>query len=1063
MTKFKLNVVYCLAVVLLFSTTMGSLFAQSQDLIITGKVLGENNDPLIGVSITANNEKSASQSDVNGNFSIKVASSESTLTFSYLGYEKKTVTVGQQTTLNVTLRKGSTALLDEIVVVGYGTQKARNVTGAISRVNNAQIKEVPVISLDQALTGRVAGVQVTENSGEPGGEISIKIRGLSSINGSSEPLVVIDGVPTSVSLRAINPSDIENIEILKDAAASAIYGSRGSAGVILVTTKKGTIGKTTISFNAFTGVQNTAKRISVLNAEQFSTLANENLVNGGRTAWAPFSAPPVYNTDWQDQVFADNAQMQNYTVSIASGTEKLKSYFSLGYQNTNGIVITSNYERINSLLNVDYNVTKKIKVGASANFGWDSKAGYPTQDSFNGILIGALKAQPTNPAYTDITGRFGANDHLLGYRGYALESIVSDFSIYTKSKNILYQSDRFFSNNTDKNTTLLSTFFAEAELLEGLKFKSTLGYNIGNNNQTGGIIFPEPLEWDVNQSTFVTARTGLSLQWNLINSLNYEKTIGKHYFSVLAATDALKQSGRFLYARGENPPAGIPSITASSPAGRTASGSEYVPNSLMSYIGRVNYNFDEKYLISASLRRDGSSKFIGDNRWGVFPAVSAAWRISQEDFMKSFKNLDELKLRASYGAVGNQNVPDLQFVTQYGNNNPPFYSYSFGVTPASSVGLRPTVIGNDAIQWETKVETNIGIDASFYNGALNFTLDLYKKTLNDLLGTIPIPFYSSPFSESIYGNAFSMVNNGVEVSAAYNKKVGQFSFTVGGNFAAMNNEVTSLIPGNTAGFLSAGFSVINGNDYNDGNPQTRTLVGRQVGDFYGYVFDGIIQNPTELAASGMGAFGVKVGDKRFKDISGPNGVPDGVVDNLDKTFLGNGIPGFTYGVNLRAEFKGFDLSAFLTGQGDVQIANMTKVILYNMRDGDTGLNNVSTDLLNSWTPTNPSNTIPRNAYNAPTSNRFFASDYISSGAYLRMRNIALGYTIPAKVASKIGISNTRIYVSGQNLFTITDYNGYDPEVGSSTVKNQSRAQTAGVDYGRYPAAKMYTIGLSTQF
>ncbi|HEU0228836.1 MAG TPA: hypothetical protein VFQ86_13940, partial [Arachidicoccus soli] len=351
-------------------------------------------------------------------------------------------------------------------------------------------------------------------------------------------------------------------------------------------------------------------------------------------------------------------------------------------------------------------------------------------------------------------------------------------------------------------------------------------------------------------------------------------------------------------------------------------------------------------------------------------------------------------------------------------------------------------------------------DLSLYNGAITFTADFYKKKLQDLLGTVPIPYYAAPFNGSFYGNAFSMENTGVELTANYNKRIGKFNFMVGGNFATLKNKVTALIPGNTSGFLSTGFSVYGGL-YNDGAPQTRTYVGQQVGNFWGYVFDGIIQNPAELASSGMSGLNAQVGDKKFKDISGPNGIPDGKVDENDKTFIGNGIPGFTYGFNLRAEYKGFDLSGFFTGQGDVQIANMSRAVLFNMRNESTGLNNVSTELINSWRGEGTSNTLPRNAYNAPTSNRFFATDYIENGAFFRLRNVALGYTLPSKFANKIKMSNTRIYISGQNLFTITDYSGYDPEVGSS--QNGARAQTAGVDYGRYPTARMYTVGMSAQF
>lgn len=1051
MTKIKLNFIYCLSVIFLFTISTADLFAQTGK-VIKGKIVDENNAPLIGVAVAVQGTTNGTTSDSNGGYTISVPSNESILSFTYLSYVSKQVKIGNQSTINVQLQPDVKAL-DAVVVVGYGSQKARNVTGATAKVSNVQIKEVPVLSLDQALLGRVAGVQITENSAEPGGEVSIRIRGIASITGSSQPLVVVDGIPMDVDLKTINPSDIESIDISKDAAASAIYGSRGSAGVIFVTTKRGKAGKVSVNFDAFAGLQSVAKKIPLLNGAEFAKLANENLVNGGQTpnpAWANPSA--VLNTDWQDAMFVNGAPMQNYNVSVAGGSEKMRSYFSLGYQNQDGILRRSNYERITSRVNMDYDVSKRIKVGGSANLAWDSSLNPFSQNEFAGVLLGALRARPTDPVFTDQVGQIG--DHLLGYRGYALRSPTYNATWYALD-NPVYQNDYFTSNQTDKNTTLLTNLFTEVELLEGLKFKTTFGYNISNNITTGGNLFPQPIEVDPGQRTSYDEGWNNGLQWNWINTLNYTKSFGQHNFNVLIGTDALKGTARGISGSGLNQPENQQSLDATQILGRQLGGSMRIPFSLFSVLGRINYNYSDKYLLSLVMRRDGSSKFLSENRYGIFPSASAAWRISKESFMKKFENLDDLKLRISYGVVGNQNIGDLLFNTSYANSSGRF-GYSFGTPGALSPGLRPEVIGNADIKWEKNTEANIGIDASFYNGAFTVTADYYKKTLSDLLGNVDIPFFSAPFNGNYIANAFTMENSGLELALGYNKKIGKVNFSVNGNFATLKNTVTKLFPNNTSGFISQNISIIN-SAFNDGNAETRTYVGETVGNYWGYVFDGIIQNPAELAASGMAGFGAKVGDKRFKDLNGDN-----VINSNDKTFLGNGLPGYTYGLNFRVDYKGFDLSTFFNGQGDVQAANMSNGLIYHMRfHNSTGLVNGHRDLLNSWNGEGTSNTLPRNSYDAPTSNRFFSSDYIQNASFLRLRNVALGYTLPTSVASKARMTNARIYVSAQNLFTLTDYTGYDPEVGSA--QTGIRALTSGVDYGRYPRARMFTFGISTQF
>jgi TonB-linked SusC/RagA family outer membrane protein len=671
-----------------------------------------------------------------------------------------------------------------------------------------------------------------------------------------------------------------------------------------------------------------------------------------------------------------------------------------------------------------------------------------------------LNANPIDPIYTTTEGPIG--DHLIGFRGYAMRANTRPAQWYLTG-NPIWRNDYYTEITRGQNTQLLSNAFGELELLKGLKFKSIISYNIANSfgiyGQPYGI--PASIDPQSNGGSY-QENWGRGAQWNWVNTLNYERSFGDHNFSFLVGTDALKGTGASIQGNGSGQPENQQSLTATTRQNRV-SGSPYIPFSLFSYLSRLNYNYNGKYLLSLNFRRDGSSKFAEGNRYGNFPSVSAAWRLSQEGFMRSIDFIQELKIRASYGSVGNQNIRDLQYLSTYTNNGGRF-GYSLGTPPALVTGIAPGVLGNEDISWEKNTERNIGIDAIFGNGMFNLSADYYKKELTDLLGTVPTPYYSTPYNGSFLANAFSMENKGIELLLGFNKKIGDLRVNASANFTTIKNKVIGLIPGNTSGYLPQSISVIGDKD----GAETRTYVGEKVGNFWGYIFDGIIQNTAELEASGMKGLGSKVGDKRFKDINGRDskgdltGRPDGKVDGDDKTFIGNGIPGYIYGFNLGAEYKGFDLNVFFNGQGDVQIANMTNAIMYHMRfNNGPGLVNVNKALLNSWKGEGTSNTLPRNSYDAPYVNRAFSTDYIENGAFLRLRNIQLGYTLPASISSKVAMSRARIYVSAQNLLTITDYSGYDPEVGSSQVG--TRVQTAGVDFGRYPSARMFTVGIAAQF
>jgi TonB-linked SusC/RagA family outer membrane protein len=943
--------------------------------------------------------------------------------------------------------------LDDVVVVGYGTQRARNVTGAMGRIGAREIKQVAVVGLDQALQGRIAGVQVAENSAEPGADVSIRIRGVASITRGSEPLVVVDGIPMSVKLNAINPNDIETIDVLKDASSAAIYGSRGSAGVILVTTKRGKAGKVRVTLDAYTARQTVTKHLDLLDGPQFAKVANENLVNGGQTPNPEWMNPAtVANTDWQDAIFR-TAPMNNYNIAISGGSEKSRNYLSFGYTSQDGVLSNNaTYKRFTGRFNSDYEISSRFKVGVNVNYNTDKKSGIRTQDDNTGTIISILQAHPTDPLYSTTDGPV-ANTTLYGFEGYSFRTKQNLYYAGIGNNPVYVANKHFFSRGN--GTQLLTNAFGELEIIKGLKLKSLIGYTVENNfGKSGANKVPSVVSaggGGLNDRTSVGSNFSQATQWNWVNTLSYARTFGKHNLSSVIGSDALKFTGSFLNVSGFGAPQNQNSITASADLTGRPSGSEFVPSTLVSYFARVMYDFDDRFLVSGTFRRDGSSKFGPKHTWGNFPSVSAGWRISEENFMKSVSVVDDLKIRASYGAVGNQNIPNLQYYSQYSNAGG---NYAYTLNGVLVPGLRPTVLGNDSIHWERNVEKNIGLDASFLKGKITLSADVYKKELKDLLGDVPVPYFAAPFSGQLLKNAFSMESSGIELTLGVNQKVGEVNLSFNANFSTLENKVTSLIPGDEKSYVFQNISAIG-----DMKATTRSQLGERIGNFWGFVTDGIIQNAAEADVyKAMGFKFAEPGDRKYKDIN-----KDGKLNDDDRTIIGNGLPGYLYGLNARAEYKGFDINAFFNGQGDADIANLTRYFTSSVNFRNPGLVNASTDVLKAWKGEGTSNEFPRNSSKSIQSNRWFSDAYIEDGSFFRLRNLQIGYTLPTRIMGKIGASSARVYVAGQNLFTITNYSGYDPEVGNNTGTGGSGIRIAGIDYGRYPTAKMFTVGFTAQF
>ena len=1029
----------------------------AQNNTVSGTVKDDSGKPLSEVNVIQKGTSNGVVTDPQGQFKIVLQTGNSTLVFSFVGFANQEISVNNKATVNITL-VSEAQILSDVVVVGYGTQRKKLVTSAISTITSEDINSVQLTGLDQALQGRVAGVQVTQNTGEPGGNVSVKIRGVGSFSAGTEPLYIVDGVPmilTTGALNSINPNDIERIDVLKDAASAAIYGSRATNGVVLITTKQGKKGKLQLNLDAYAGTQSASKKIDLLNGTQFATLANENLVNGGQSpnpAWANPASLPTYN--WQDAVFR-NATLQNYNISAQGGGEKSRNYFSLGYQNQDGILLASKYKRYTGRMNSEFDVTKRLKIGGSLNYSNDDKTQPLTNSGDKGILTNAIRLMPINPIYSNVEGPIDAN--LYGYQGYAIIRASANPLYFPKGLNNQVFTDVVHYKRNLKTSNIQVSTFGQYEIINGLKFKTAVNY-VKSNSVFWFSRLGEPAVISGFGQLIETSQYSETWrqfdQWNWTNTLSYEKQINKHNFSIVAGTDALKNTYKEISVNGGSNPNGQYNLNS---LGSSTSGGFTEDYELSSYIGRITYDYAGKYLFTANFRRDGSSRFGPNNKYGNFPSASIGWRLSEESFLQNSKQINELKLRASYGVVGNQNIGNFKYANSY-SSDAGLYNYVIGTGDQTVV---PAVyrdnIGNSDIHWEKSTQFNVGVDASLFNNMITLSTDYYIKKIEDILGNAPIPSYLGVTGNSILRNEFSMENKGFEFLLGFNKKIGGVHFSSTLNFSTLDNKVTKLL-GKSTDYLIRELGNLAGED---GNSQTRSQIGQRIGNFWGYVADGIIQDAAEAAASGVP--GAKPGDRKFKDLN-----KDGTINSDDRTVIGNGLPKYIYGLNLSAAYKNFDFTVFFQGQAGVEIANMLKG--YSMHlSKDQGFINGPTEWLNRWTGKGSTNEFPRNAFDAPISNRFFSSYYIENGAFLRIRNMQLGYTLPNNLLKKAGLNSVRIFVAAQNLFTFTKYSGWDPEVGSLLV-TPGGDQTApsdfsdplrtGVDFGRYPSPRIFSAGIN---
>ncbi|WP_111707417.1 TonB-dependent receptor [Lutibacter citreus] len=991
--------------------------AEQQKFSISGVINDNNGFPLPGASVLEKGTTNGTQTDFNGNFKFEVSSSKATLEISYMGFKTKDIPLNGKSTITINLEEDA-ASLDEVVVIGYGTVKKSDLTGSVSSVDTKGLTKTQNTSIAQAIQGRAAGVVVTKSSGRPGATPTVRIRGTGTVN-NADPLYIVDGIPIN-DISSINMEDAKSIEVLKDASATAIYGSRAANGVVLITTKTGNKGETVISYKTFIGSQSRVDNLNVLNAEQWATLHNEANMNDG-TPGDPYLSNPsdLQSYNWKDLIY-QSAIMQNHQLSISGGSDLSTFYISAGFVKQDGIIKSSSYERTNFRVNNTYQIKPKIKVGHNIQYAKSKDNSLPeygnseSRTSFIGYV-----ADPVSPIYNS-DGSFSPSKYN-SFIGNPLGVV------------------KYRTQETIKES-FLANLFLEADLMKGLKFRSSYGLEI--NNSKSDNFTPIHNVSPAFSSDVTTYSLGRSENRVMIlsNTLNYNTIIAeKHSVNAMLGQEIQDLNSNNVSASRNEIPESVESPTLGAGAIYTASNDGTISNSkLSSFFGRLNYNFDERYLITGTYRVDGSSRFGDNNRWAKFPSLALGWNIHNESFY-NLKEINQVKFRLGWGETGNQNIPGTATynILNIGTN-------AVFANDETSLGVAPLRFGNPDLKWETTITKNIGADFALLSNALTFSVDYFIKSTKDMLLETPVAT-SSGYEQNPYTNVGDIENKGFELTANYKKQIKDFYFNIGGNIATLKNKVIKLASGDgviQAGQASGGLSNM-----------SRTQAGHPLASFYGYEMIGIFQNQEEIDNYPHIA-GTKPGDVKYKDINGAEGDPDGIIDNKDMTYIGSPFPDFTYGLNIDMKYKQFDFTAFFQGsQGndifDATDANLMTSTITNFRD----------KMLNRWTGDGTSNSIPRVTHKNQTINSLQSSRYIKDGSYLRLKNVQLGYTFPEGIVKNV--NDIHIYIAAQNLFTITNYDGLDPELGIDASRNQLLA--IGIDEGRYPSVRTFSLGLNINF
>lgn len=1019
-----LLLILCMAAV---SSLQAGIHLQSQSNLITGQVTSADDaGPIPGVSLIIKGTSVGTTTDALGNFSISAASGD-VIQFSFIGYLTQEIPVTNQTTLAIAL-KADVRELSEVVVVGYGVVEKQNLIGSVGLATKKDFGEVPATNAQQLIQGKISGVQVVNSSGLPGGGVRIAVRGAGSFT-SIDPLYVIDGIQGNASLfNSISQYDIESITVLKDAASTAIYGANAANGVVIVTTKKAKSDAVRITYNGYYGVAQPWKKLDMMNAEQYLDLVKD-ITNNNLSAKLKSEYVTEDRTDWQDEIFR-TAALTEHSVGLSGGTDKVLYQASTTYTNQDGIMEAYNYKRIIVRLGLEEKIGNWLRLGQAINYQYNMSSGNTAS------FTEALRMPTYSPVYDP------AN---LG--GFAKVTSADDLNDTFNPLTSVRLSER-----KSRNSLTFGQFFGEASILPGLKFRTQLSIDLSNSssynyrqaNANGNLVNPNSIEESY----------GYYINPLIENYFTYAKTIGAHSFDVLVGNTYRNGSQtRSINVRGTNFPNDDLKTVLAAP-GSSITGGSIAQYSSLSYFARANYTLMNKYLLTASFRRDGSYVFSKNNRFGNFPSVGLAWKINEESFMSSVSAVSQLKLRGSYGITGNSSAP-LQFSSIWkGQSNN--IVYSFGDAKNYVQGATVNSSFDPNIQWETTKQFDIGIDVGLMEDRFLLSVGYYNRRNEDLLTYVPIPLSSGvggPFDNpgSILKNTATASNKGVEVDVSFQGRAGAFRYSIGANMAYNTNEVISL--GEGAEFQRGGVT--------GGNLVTKTAKGEPIGSFFGFVTDHVaidkadIESYNVIARSVTGnpaavyENGLLPGDIIFRDLNG-----DGVLTDKDKTFLGSPIPKWNFGSNLNLGYKNFDLMASVYGIAGVSVWND----LTYWTEGTTRPFNSSTAIVIRWKTEGDISEYPKAGQNATASRNLRASDrFLEDGSYLRLRSLTLGYNVPMKGLSKF-VSSLRVYVTGQNLFTVTNYKGYDPE-----IVGQDFLFDRGIDRGQYPQPKTYMLGVQVSF
>ncbi len=982
----------------------------AQDLTVTGQVTtAPDNSPVPGVNVVIQGTTQGTVTDIDGNYRITVSGENDSLLFSFVGYADQTVAVNGRTSINVTLQE-NISQLSEIVVVGYGTQRKSDLTGSVSQIDGEELKSVPSQNALQGLQGKLPGVQVTSSSGSPGAAPTIRIRGTGTLNDAS-PLFVVDGVllRSSEDINYLNSDDIASMEVLKDASATAIYGARGANGVVIITTKQGEEGDARVNVNVSYGLQTVPDKIGLLNGPQWRQLANE-------IDPAAFPIEDVPNTDWQELIFDEPAGLVDANVSVSGGSDKTKYYVAAGYFKQDGVIPSSDFERISLRLNNTYNLSDNFKIGHNISIARTERNADP------GVIGAAYRARPDIAPY-NADGSFAEVPSLSN----PLATIA-------------------YNNNKINGLSAVGNLFAELTFLENFTLRSSYGISADFNKSVNftPVFFVSSVQQ--NNVSDLTARRAEDTRWFWENTLNYDKELGVHRINGLLGFTLQQERSEFLQGQTEGLLRGDESLRFIDlgQVDEELTDGNGQQQAIQSFLFRANYAYDSRYLLTVTGRVDASSVFGANYQYGFFPSVGLGWNIANEPFLQDNNVLSNLKLRGSWGVTGNDRIgAEARFaLINTGLDG------VFGSDEDLAAGATIGVSANENLRWEETTQFDVGLEIGFLEGRLNIEADYYDRTTRDILIPIFVPGYAGngPFVSVVFNTA-EVLNRGFEFNINWQDDVGDFNYSITANGTTVQNEVLEI------GSDSGVNSFITGGSLNNGQLVTRTEVGQPVGSYFGYQIGGVLQDQADVDGSPtLGGQGV--GDFRYVDNNGLggngdlSGQADGTLSEADRAFIGSPIPDFIYGLNLNFGYKAFDLGMDFQGQLGNDIYNGKRAQRF-------ALANYQSLWLDRWTGPGSSNSVPRASSGGVNflPSQFFVED----GSYVRLRTITLGYNLPTAAAENLNLSQARVFLRGTNVFTLTDYSGYTPEIGVGSPTS------AGIDLGEYPITSIYSVGINVTF